>query len=116
VGFESCEEAADLWVVELGVADEFKLAAPCDIGDAALEEGWVDAKDGSRAGKVSRDPGCLQKACREEGRAAWKQLEIAIAAGDAPFEKRGGAFAEDEGVGAEDSLGDLHDPGRDISF
>jgi hypothetical protein len=54
---EGCEEAADLWVVELGVAGELDLAALCDVGDSSFEQHWVDAKDGCCAGKVSRYPG-----------------------------------------------------------
>lgn len=34
---EGREQAANLWVVELGVADELDSAALCDIGDPALE-------------------------------------------------------------------------------
>jgi hypothetical protein len=76
---EGCEETADLWLVELGLANELNPAVLCDIGDAALEEGWVDTKDGGRAGEFSRDPGRFQESCGEKGRATWKQMEEATA-------------------------------------
>ena len=45
ISVECCEEAADLWGIELDVTDEFDLAALCDVGDSAFEERRIDAKD-----------------------------------------------------------------------
>lgn len=57
MSIESREETADLRVVELSVADELDPAALCDIGDAALEQQGINAKECGCARPTSGDSG-----------------------------------------------------------